>query len=78
MEARVHEDTGLSGESKAPNTLFGFISARFCNFFCCFCSILLRLLQILATCAFHTVFYREQSESQGLEFINGSKETIKK
>lgn len=25
MEARVHEDTGLSGESKAPNTLFGFI-----------------------------------------------------
>lgn len=63
---------------QGPKHIVWVHSAGFCNFFCCFCSILLRLLQILATCALHTIFYREQSESQGLEFINGSKETIKK
>lgn len=61
MEARVHEDRGHSGEAKVPNTSFGFILPDSITLlFCCgFLSVLLYLLQIIATCAFLPVFYKE-------------------
>lgn len=58
MEVSVREDTVDSGKSKALSTLFGFILPESIALLF-LCSILLCLLQIIATYALHIVYLQE-------------------